>query len=118
MRLTRIVTVILSIVAFIIALYLKSILAALDLAYALLSGGIFLPVMAALFWKRVSAKTALTSMIVSSAFVIGGIIVEGLSSYNPIVYGLISGGLIMIIGVLISKPNDNASDIYNQEKNA
>lgn len=103
-KLTRIVTVLLSIVAFVIALYLQSILAALDLAYALLSGGIFLPVMAALFWKRVSAKTALFSMIVSCAFVIGGIIVEGLSSYNPIIYGLIGGGVVMIIGVLLSKP--------------
>lgn len=113
-KLTRIVTVLLSIVAFIIALYLQSILAALDLAYALLSGGIFLPVMAALFWKQVSAKTALLSMIVSCALVIGGIIVEGLSSHNPIIYGLIGGGVVMLIGVFTSKPQADSDS--NQKK--
>lgn len=113
---TRIVTVLLSIVALFIALYLKSILAALDLAYALLSGGIFLPVMAALFWKRVSAKTALFSMIGSSALVVIGIIIEGLSSYNPIIYGLIGGGVIMLAGILISKPNDHAKGDYTEVK--
>lgn len=113
---TRIVTVLLSIVALFIALYLKSILAALDLAYALLSGGIFLPVMAALFWKRVSAKTALFSMIGSSALVVIGIIIEGLSSYNPIIYGLIGGGVIMLAGIFISKPNDHAKGDYTEVK--
>lgn len=117
--LTRVTTILISIIAFIIALYLKNILAALDLAYAVLSGGIFLPVMAALFWKKVSAKIALLSMIVSSSFVIGGIIIEGLSSYNPIIYGLVSGGILMIVGILVA-PNTTIEpgDIYDEEMKA
>lgn len=72
--------------------------------------------MAALFWKRVSAKTALFSMIGSSALVVIGIIIEGLSSYNPIIYGLIGGGVIMLAGIFISKPNDHAKGDYTEVK--
>lgn len=112
--LSRVATLIFSIIAILIAIYLKSILAALDVAYALLSGGVFLPVMAALFWKKVTAKIAFSSMMVSSIVVIVDLIIEGVSSLNSIIYGIIAGGIVMLTGVFISKSTKIDKENYDK----
>ncbi|MBM7609829.1 SSS family solute:Na+ symporter [Lysinibacillus composti] len=100
-KLTRIVTLVVGGIAIFISLVLQDIIVALDVAYALLSGSIFIPVIAALFFKNVSAKVTLTSIIISAVVVIGDLIIEGVSSLNAIIFGLIAGALVMFIGSLV-----------------
>ncbi|WP_236612593.1 sodium:solute symporter [Geobacillus sp. GHH01] len=97
-RLTRIVTLLVGVVIIVISLWLQDVVVALDIAYALLSGSIFLPVIAALFWKSVTSKVTMISMLVSAIVVILDLIVEGVSSLNAIIYGLISSIITMYIG--------------------
>lgn len=108
-QLTRWVTVIVGAVSMVIALAIREIIVALDVAYALLSGSIFVPVLAALFWKKVTAKITMAAMIVSAAVVILDLAIEGITSLNAIIYGLISCSIVMGLGVLLeSRREKNA----------
>ncbi|MFC7395437.1 sodium:solute symporter family transporter [Scopulibacillus cellulosilyticus] len=102
-KLVRLMNLIVGAVAILIAAALQNVVDALNVAYALLTGSILLPVIAALFWKSVSKKVIMASMVISSLIVVLDLIIEGISSLNPIIYGLISGIIVMIIGVLFVK---------------
>ncbi|MBU8878583.1 sodium:solute symporter [Bacillus sp. FJAT-29790] len=103
-KLTRIVILVVSLLAIGASIYLENLIVALDVAYALLSGSIFLPVIAALFWKRITSKTALISMLISSIVIIVDLSIEGASSLNAIIFGVAAGGIIMLIGAFKTKP--------------
>jgi SSS family solute:Na+ symporter len=104
-KLTRIMNLVVGVLAIIIAAALQDIVIALNVAYALLSGSIFIPVIVALFWKKVSKQLILVSMLVSSIIVILDLIIEGIASLNPIIYGLAAGLLVLIIGSVFNKKN-------------
>ncbi|MDS9472626.1 sodium:solute symporter [Sporosarcina pasteurii] len=104
LRLTRFVIMLVGIAAIMISAWLKNIIVALDIAYALLSGCIFFPVVAAFFWKRVSAKVVLISIIISSIVVISDLLIEGIDSLNAIIYGIIASGLTLLIGTVFFTP--------------
>ncbi|QCJ45217.1 sodium:solute symporter [Bacillus sp. S3] len=113
-KLTRIVTLIVGCIAILISLVLQDIIVALDVAYAILSGSIFIPVIAALFWKRVSAKVALSSMVISAIVVIGDLIIEGVSSLNAIIWGIVACALVMGIGTLFQNKNTPVVEEVNK----
>lgn len=113
-KLTRIVTFIVGCIAILISLVLQDIIVALDVAYAILSGSIFIPVIAALFWKRVSAKVALTSMVISAIVVITDLIIEGVSSLNAIIWGLVACAIVMGAGTLIQGKNTPVVEEMNK----
>lgn len=96
--LTRIMILIMGSIGIIIALELQNIVVALDLAYALLSGALFIPIVVALFFKSIPRKVVLTSMLVSSLVVVADLIIEGITSLNAIMYGLGSGLIVIVIG--------------------
>lgn len=102
LKLTRLVILLVGITAILISAWLKNIIVALDVAYALLSGSIFFPVIAAFFWKRVTARVVLISIIISATIVISVLIIEGFGSLNAIVYGLIASGLTLLVGTMFS----------------
>ncbi|MES0857236.1 sodium:solute symporter [Geobacillus sp. G4] len=86
--LSRMMTLAVGIVAIIFAIWIQDVLVALDVAYAILSGAIFVPVVLGFFWKRATAKAGFYSIVISSVVVLAGLTVEGLSSTNPIMYGI------------------------------
>ncbi|MBW7644101.1 sodium:solute symporter [Geobacillus thermoleovorans] len=86
--LSRMMTLAVGIVAIIFAIWIQDVLVALDVAYAILSGAIFVPVVLGFFWKRATAKAGFYSIVISSVVVLAGLAVEGLSSTNPIMYGI------------------------------
>ncbi|MFD1708795.1 sodium:solute symporter [Siminovitchia sediminis] len=96
LRLSRTVTTIIGILTIVCALWIQNVLVALDVAYALLSGGIFAPVILGLFWKRATAKAAFYSIIISSIVIIAGLAIQGLTSTAPIVYGIAVSFVIMV----------------------
>ncbi|WHY84027.1 sodium:solute symporter [Neobacillus novalis] len=113
-KLTRIVTLIVGCIAILISLVLQDIIVALDVAYAILSGSIFIPVIAALFWKRVSAKVALSSMVISAIVVIADLIIEGVSSLNAIIWGVVACAIVMGIGTLVQNKNTPVVEEVNK----
>ena len=65
LKLSRIVTTVIGILTIVCALWIQDVLVALDVAYAVLSGGIFAPVILGLFWKRATGKAAFYAIIAS-----------------------------------------------------
>ncbi|PAE30388.1 hypothetical protein CHI07_04310 [Paenibacillus sp. 7884-2] len=96
---------VISIIPIVIALWIQELLVAIDVAYALLAGAIFIPIIFGLFWKKTTAKSAFYSILISSLVVLGSLAIEGLSSSNPILYGIVVNIFVMIILSLTDKTN-------------
>ena len=85
----RILCIIVTILAVICATYIQSVLVALDVAYAYLSGCIFVPLVFAFLLKKVSAKAGFYSLITSFITVTAFFIIDGITAVTPIIYGII-----------------------------
>lgn len=92
----------------VVALFIRDVILALDIAYTFLSGAIFVPVMAALFWNRATAAGTLVSMCVSAVAAGVAMIVWGAGSTPPIVIGLGTSFLVLVGASLLTKPPDAA----------
>lgn len=101
---TRVTTLAMGVIAIIIALYVQELLVAIDVAYAILAGSIFVPIVFGLFWKRTTPKAAFAAMLISALVVIGSLMVEGLSSTNPILYGIVVN-IVVLISVSLIGPS-------------
>lgn len=103
---SRIVILGLGVLAIIFSVWIQNILVALDMAYAILSGAIFVPLIIGLYWKRVTSKAAFYSIIASSLVIFISFIIFGITSTLPIIYGLITG-LVVIVGFTLIIPVNN-----------
>ena len=103
-RANRIWVLSLGIVAIVIAIVTKDVVAALTIAYDILVGGLLVAILGGLVWKRGTGIAAAASMAVGSVVTLGTMIVlevnakaplDGIYANEPIYYGLISlrGGL-------------------------
>ncbi|MDQ6595984.1 sodium:solute symporter [Bacillus salipaludis] len=99
---SRIVTLGLGILSILFSVWIQNILVALDMAYAILSGAIFVPLVAGLFWKRVTSKAAFSAIVVSTIVIFACFVVYGISSTLPIIYGLFTGTTVLIGVTLFS----------------
>ncbi|MBM7714099.1 sodium:solute symporter [Siminovitchia sp. FSL H7-0308] len=104
LALSRVVTTVIGILTIVCALWIQDVLVALDVAYAVLSGGIFAPVILGLFWKKATAKAAFYAIIASTAVILAGLAIEGITSTAPIIYG-IAVSFVVMITVSIWSPN-------------
>lgn len=84
---SRIVVVIIGLVVMFTAVIIGDVLTALDIAYAILSGSIFIPVVAGFFWKRANWQGAIASMITSTIVILAVMLFFGTSSPIPILAG-------------------------------
>lgn len=112
--LSRTTTLVMGIIAVIISLWVQELLVAIDVAYAILAGSIFIPIVFGLFWKRTTSKAAFSAILVSALVVLGGLAIEGLSSTNPIIYGITVNIIVIIIVSFIDK---NGQSKFNRQKN-
>ncbi|MGE8034045.1 sodium:solute symporter family transporter [Lysinibacillus sp. NPDC093692] len=103
---SRMVILGLGVLAIIFSVWIQNILVALDMAYAILSGAIFVPLIVGLYWKRVTSKAAFYSIIASSLVIFISFIIFGITSTLPIIYGLITG-LVVIVGFTLIIPENN-----------
>jgi SSS family solute:Na+ symporter len=101
---SRIVTLGLGVLSIIFSVWIQNILVALDMAYAILSGAIFVPLVLGLFWKRVTSTAAFSAIIASSIVILITFIIYGVTSTLPIIYGIITG-VIFIVGVTLVNTN-------------
>ena len=91
---TRIIAIVTGLLAIVCALWIQSVLVALDVAYAFLSGCIFIPLVFAFLMKKVSAKAGLMSLVGSFMVVVGFMIKDGMSATTPIMYGMLASAVI------------------------
>lgn len=111
MRLTRLITALMGVAVLWVALTIGDVLYALDVAYALLSGCVFIPVVAGFFWKRASVRGALWSMSASMVATVACIVAFGPSSVQTITTGLVVSALGMYIGSMTDKtPQPDTSE--------
>lgn len=101
--LSRTVTSIIGIATIVFALWIQNVLVALDVAYAVLSGAVFVPVILGFFWKKATAKAAFYSIIASTITILTGLAIEGISSTNPILYGIATSVVVMVLVSLVGQ---------------
>ena len=99
------------------ALWLQDVLVALDVAYAYLSGTVFIPVLASFVLKKFSPKAGLFSLGASSIVVTGLFFKYGFTSNYPILFGMLTGLIVYVIVNIVDKNKvaQNALAINNDQ---
>jgi solute:Na+ symporter, SSS family len=105
-NLTRVITLLLGVTATIAACETDDVIAALTVAYDLLAGALFVPVIGAILWPRGTSSAALTSIAVSGVAVVLMLFVRGMNSDAPIYVGLGLSLLIFVSMSLLGKPRN------------
>lgn len=82
----RIATLLLGLVVLGIALVVSDVISALTVAYNLLVGGMLIPLIGAIYWKRATTAGAITSMTLGFLTVLVFMIKDGLDANTPIYY--------------------------------
>ncbi|MFE1772945.1 sodium:solute symporter [Streptomyces sp. NPDC059008] len=91
-----------------IAIGLNDVVAALTVAYNLLVGGLLVPILGGLLWKRGTAAGALASVAVGGLAVVGLMVSFGVLANEPISYGLIASLVAYVAVSLATRPTDAA----------
>jgi SSS family solute:Na+ symporter len=102
---TRVTTLIVGTVVVGVSLVLNDVVGALTVAYDLLTGALFVPIVLGLLWSRGTARAAVASMAVSSVVIVTLMITSGLYSNDPIIFGLLSS-LAVFVGVSLRTEPD------------
>lgn len=86
------------------AVWIGDVLNALTLAYNILTGAIFIPIMGAFFWKGGTWQGALSSIVISSIAVVVAMIVYGFAANSPIIIGLATSAIVFVGVSLMTGP--------------
>jgi solute:Na+ symporter, SSS family len=98
---TRVVTLLVGVAVVAVSLVLNDVVGALTVAYDLLTGALFVPIVLGLLWSRGTSRAAVASIAVSSVVIVAMMIVSGLYSNDPIIYGLLTS-LVVFVGVSLA----------------
>ena len=104
----RLAIVVLGLVSMMIACVLGDVIEALTVAYNLLVGGLLVPILGGLVWRRGNLQGALASMIVGGTTVIVLMVTDGLLANEPIYYGLLAGLVAYMAVSLLTRPTEDA----------
>ncbi|MFE2494973.1 sodium:solute symporter [Streptomyces scopuliridis] len=91
-----------------IAIALNDVVEALTVAYNLLVGGLLVPILGGLLWKRGTVYGALAGVIVGGGAVVGLMAAYGILANEPVYYGLLSSLAAYLIVSLATRPTDEA----------
>jgi SSS family solute:Na+ symporter len=86
------------------ACVMHDVIAALTVAYDLLVGALFIPIVTAMFIKRGSSRAALVSIILSALAVATLLPVYGIDSVVPIYVGLGISATVFLLGLADRRP--------------
>ena len=103
-RANRITMLLVGIVMLGISVAVSDVVGALTVAYDLLTGALFVPIMGALFWRRATTMGALVSIAVSSVVVVVLLVTQGLLSNDPIIYGMLTSLVVFVVVSLLTRP--------------
>ena len=87
---------------------LQDVVNALTVAYDILVGGLLVPILGGLIWRRGTNVGALAAMAVGTVVTLATMFKFGIEANEPIYFGLASGFVVFVIGSLVSKPTDPA----------
>ena len=89
----------------VIACLLQDVVAALTVAYDILVGGLLVPILGGLLWRRGTNVGAIAAMAVGTVATLATMIAIGdIFANEPIYVGLASGLVVFVVGSLLSKP--------------
>lgn len=100
-NISRALTAVTGVVVILLSIYIGDVFVALDTAYSYLSGCLFVPIMAALFWPRAIWQGAIASILVSAIAVTASLAMYGPTSVAPIMLGIGSSAVVMILVSLL-----------------
>ncbi|QYJ15940.1 High-affinity proline transporter PutP [Rubrobacter xylanophilus DSM 9941] len=101
---SRVFTLVVGVAVLAISLAVQDVVGALTVAYNLLTGALFVPIIGALFWRRATGAGALVSMLVSSAVVVALMLWQGLLANSPIYVGMLTSLLVFVGVSLLTSP--------------
>jgi solute:Na+ symporter, SSS family len=108
---SRVAIVLLGLATLGISVAVSDVVGALTVAYDLLTGALFVPIVGALFWRRATAMGALASIVVSSLVVVYLLVTKGLLSNDPIIYGMLASLLVFVVVSLFTpRPSEVEMD--------
>ncbi|MEU0434576.1 sodium:solute symporter [Streptomyces sp. NPDC006290] len=90
------------------AIALNNVVEALTVAYNLLVGGLLVPILGGLLWKRGTVHGALASVVVGGVAVIGLMAAYGILANEPVYYGLLLSLAAYVIVSLATPATDAA----------
>ena len=99
----RLFTLLTGLVVLGIALAVNDVISALTLAYNLLVGGMLIPLIGAIFWKRATTAGAICSMSLGFATALLFMFKDGLDANTPIYYSLAIGLVSFVVVSLLSR---------------
>ncbi|MEU8703671.1 sodium:solute symporter [Streptomyces sp. NPDC048565] len=99
---------IMGVAVIVIAIALNDVVEALTVAYNLLVGGLLVPILGGLLWRRGTAAGALAAVAVGGVTVIGLMGAYGILANQPIYYGLLASLAVYVAVSLATKPTDPA----------
>ncbi|MEU0741828.1 sodium:solute symporter [Streptomyces sp. NPDC006134] len=88
------------------AIVLNDVVEALTVAYNLLVGGLLVPILGGLLWKRGTAQGALAAVAAGGLAVIGLMAGYGILANEPVYYGLPASLAVYVAVSLATKPTD------------
>jgi SSS family solute:Na+ symporter len=91
-----------------ISIALNDVVEALTVAYNLLVGGLLVPILGGLIWKRGNATGALAATAVGGVTVVAVMAWKGILANEPIYYGLLASLLTHVVVSLLTRPTDPA----------
>ena len=98
LMISRIVTVILGLLALAMALHFEAIIGLLLMSYTLYAAGVFIPVVGGLYWKRATAPGAIAAIVGGSGF---GLAAE-LGWFPVDALPLVAGFPVIVTGAMVS----------------
>ncbi|MEU9518299.1 sodium:solute symporter [Streptomyces sp. NPDC048224] len=91
-----------------ISIALNDVVEALTVAYNLLVGGLLVPILGGLLWKRGTAQGALAAVAVGGLAVVGLMAGYGILANEPVYYGLLASLVVYVAVSLATRPTDEA----------
>nr|WP_042197805.1 sodium:solute symporter [Kibdelosporangium sp. MJ126-NF4] len=104
----RMFTLVLGVVAVVLAILIEGVVAALTVAYNLLVGGLLVAIVGGMVWKRGNRQGALASMITGVVTVVVVMFTAGLEANEVIYYGLGVSLVSYVLVSLLTPPTDKA----------
>jgi SSS family solute:Na+ symporter len=105
---SRLATLLVGVVVLVIAVIVSDVVGALTVAYNLLVGALFVPILGALFWRRATGTGALASMLVGAVAVVGLMASQGLFANSPIYVGLLASlATFVVVSLLTSRGSED-----------
>lgn len=107
----RLCTCLVGVATVVLALLVDDVVGALTIAYNLLVGGMLIPIIGAIFWRRASNAGAIAGMVAGTVAVVIFMIKDGMLANSPIYAGLLANGVVFVLVSLWRPSNDGPSRV-------